>query len=457
MTLICDISPNQITVAPGQNAVWRITVQNTGDKAAEVLATVSGIKPEWVDVSPGQLHLHAEHQGAVVVTVTPSIEADEMQAEFTLTVLLTSPQHPEWQEQQRLSLRVTADDEFSLGPLIPRELRLPWYRRQIRFILPVANNCSRPLRFRLKGGDEASACNVTFSVPDVPEAMQGPDTLTAEPWLTTFVNVYVQPCRRRLFGLSKKDYYCTITATKLDQAPCRRSVLARVHSAPLISPLTLVCVILCLLVIGGLTSRALKESSFRGLCEWLGIPVPTSTLEPADDLLLIPPITQDESSAVGWGLPAGSTYQDMFVHIGAEYDLDWRLLAQQAYLESRLDPSAVGSGEEMGLMQIMPATWNEWAPRVGASDPFDPYENTRVAAAYMAYLKGRLVEAGFTQDYWVLVAYNWGPKNVQRLLVSGKSWGQIPERSRQYALEVVWAGKSGAPLPVPVDQIPVAD
>ena len=236
MTLICDFSPNQITVAPGQNAVWRVTIQNAGDKAAEVLTTVSGIKPAWVDVSPSLLHLHPGRQEAVVVTVTPSIEADETFANFTLTVLLTSPQYPEWQEEQQLNLRVTADDEFSLGPIIPRELDLPWYRRQVRFILPVANNCSRPLRFRLQGGDEASACNVIFSAPDVPEALQGGDTLTAEPWLTTFVNVYVRPCQRRLFGLTKKDYYCTITATKLDRAPCRRSVLARVHSAPVVSP-----------------------------------------------------------------------------------------------------------------------------------------------------------------------------------------------------------------------------
>ena len=456
MTLICDVSPNQITVAPGQNAVWRVSLQNDGDQTADIVATVSGINPEWVDVSPDELQLHSGRRGRMVVTVTPSIEADETEAEFALTLDLTSPQHPEWQEERKLLLRVTAADEFSLGPLIPREQDLPWYRREMRFILPVANNCSRPLRFRLQGCGEASACDVAFSVPDAPEALQGGDTLTAEPWLTTFVYAYVRPNRRRLIGMSKKDYYCTLTATKLDQAPCRRSVLARLHSAPLVRPQTLALAILCLLIIVGIVLGAINESFFEELVEDMGISTPAA-IPVLEDSLSIPPLDQETSEAIGPGLPAGSTYQDMFVHIGAEYDLDWRLLAQQAYLESRLDPSAVGRGEEMGLMQIMPATWNEWAPRVGVSDPFDPYENTKVAAAYMAYLKGRLVEAGFKQDYWVLVAYNWGPKNLQRLLINGRAWGEIPERSRQYALDVVWAGKSGAPLPVPVDQIPVVD
>jgi hypothetical protein len=456
VTLSCQVSHNQITVAPGQNAVWRVTVDNSTDKSAEIQASVVGVKPEWVDIAPATLNLQPQQQAAFVVTVTPSIEVEEISVDTALALRLTSPQIPDWTEERRLNLRVTAADEFSLGPLIPREQELPWYRRQIRFILPVANNCGRPLRFRLRCGDEESRCRVTFSVPDAPHALQDGDTLTAEPWLTTFVNVYIRPARRRLFGLGKQDYYCTITATKLEQALSRRSLLARIHSAPLLNPLNVAFFLLCLLIIGGLTLRALNEEAFLDLVERLRVPVPVST--PASEShLLLPPVLRVRKPPIGPGLPAGSTYQDMFVHIGADYGLDWQLLAQQAYLESRLDPHAVGQSNEMGLMQIMPATWDEWAPKVGASDPFDAYENTKVAAAYMATIKHHLVTAGFTQDYWVLVAYNWGPRNLQLLLMNGRSWGEIPERSRQYAMDVVWAGKSGAPLPVPMDQIPVAD
>lgn len=53
----------------------------------------------------------------------------------------------------------------------------------------------------------------------------------------------------------------------------------------------------------------------------------------------------------------------MFRAIGRRYDLSWRMLAAQAYIESSFDSVALGDGGAMGLMQIMPNTWREWRLR----------------------------------------------------------------------------------------------
>lgn len=133
------------------------------------------------------------------------------------------------------------------------------------------------------------------------------------------------------------------------------------------------------------------------------------------------------------------SYEAMFQEIAAEYELDWRLLAELAYQESRMNPVAVGSSNDMGLMQIIPATWNEWAPQVGVSDPFDPPSNARVAAAYLAYLREFSQAYGYPEEHWMIVGYNWGPNNLYRLFTSQGDWNHVPEPQRQYTIAILQA------------------
>jgi soluble lytic murein transglycosylase-like protein len=120
------------------------------------------------------------------------------------------------------------------------------------------------------------------------------------------------------------------------------------------------------------------------------------------------------------------TYEEMFQEIAPKYGLDWRLLARVAYRESRFDPAAVGQQQERGLMQIMPVTWAEWSPQVGVSDPFDPYSSVLVGAAYLAFLRDYFGDMGYSEERWMLAAYNWGPDNVRQLLENGGGWEQVP-------------------------------
>ena len=133
------------------------------------------------------------------------------------------------------------------------------------------------------------------------------------------------------------------------------------------------------------------------------------------------------------------TYEEMFREIASQYNLDWRLLAELAYQESRLNPLAMGKDNDMGLMQIIPSTWNEWAPQLGVTDPFDPYSNVLVGAAYLAYVRDFAMTRGHSEPHWMLIGYNWGPDNLGKLFAGNGDWAQVPARPRDYAVQILQA------------------
>jgi soluble lytic murein transglycosylase-like protein len=142
------------------------------------------------------------------------------------------------------------------------------------------------------------------------------------------------------------------------------------------------------------------------------------------------------------GSASSQTYGQMFQTVGGQFDLDWRMLAAQAYIESGFDSLALSDSGAMGLMQVLPDTWREWAPAVEASDPFDAYSSVLVAAAYLDYLRQRLASQGYPETEWMLVAYNWGPDRLNEFLTAGGTWDTLPEMRRQYAGEILRIAKS---------------
>ena len=152
-------------------------------------------------------------------------------------------------------------------------------------------------------------------------------------------------------------------------------------------------------------------------------------------------LTTTTSAAASGGPVAGRgsdmTYAQLFREIGLKYDLDWRMLAAQAYVESRFDTVAIGKDGDLGLMQVLPSTWGQWATVVDVSDPFDAYSNVLVAAAYLDYLRGLLAQRGLTDARWMLVAYNWGPDKLGNHLNANLSWDDLDPTLRQYAVDVL--------------------
>lgn len=107
--------------------------------------------------------------------------------------------------------------------------------------------------------------------------------------------------------------------------------------------------------------------------------------------------------------------------------------------ESANDPLAVSSAGAMGLMQIMPRTWDELRARYGlGSDPFEPRDNILAGTAYLREMYDRFGAPGF------LAAYNAGPERYAEHLATGR---QLPRETRAYvaALAPVVTGAPTVP------------
>lgn len=107
-----------------------------------------------------------------------------------------------------------------------------------------------------------------------------------------------------------------------------------------------------------------------------------------------------------------SKYDSLLRRHAGELRWDWRLLASQAYQESRFDPGARSWAGAQGLLQLMPGTARE----VGVSDPNDPAQNVAGAVRYLQGLIrtwSKLIPEPSEQLKFVLASYNVGTGHVQ--------------------------------------------
>jgi membrane-bound lytic murein transglycosylase F len=106
-------------------------------------------------------------------------------------------------------------------------------------------------------------------------------------------------------------------------------------------------------------------------------------------------------------LPA---YREVFAQAGAEYGIDWRLLAAIGYQESHWDPEAVSPTGVRGIMMLTEAT----ADVIGIQDRVDPEQSILGGAEYFVRTKERLPKSIKEPDrtWFALAAYNVGYGHV---------------------------------------------
>ncbi|RWQ37071.1 MAG: lytic transglycosylase domain-containing protein [Mesorhizobium sp.] len=114
--------------------------------------------------------------------------------------------------------------------------------------------------------------------------------------------------------------------------------------------------------------------------------------------------------------------------------------------ESAQDIGAVSSAGAMGLMQIMPATWNELrVPYRLGDDPFDPRDNILAGTAYLRAMLDRYGNVGA-----MLAAYNAGPGRYDEYLSAGRP---LPAETRDYVAKLAPL-LGGATLPKRTEAAP---
>ena len=112
--------------------------------------------------------------------------------------------------------------------------------------------------------------------------------------------------------------------------------------------------------------------------------------------------------------------------------VDRNLVKAVIQAESAYNPSATSVKGAMGLMQLMPATAQQYSVR----DPYDPAENIR---AGVAYLKSLLTKYSHNVEL-ALAAYNAGPGAVAK-------YGTVPpyRETKDYVKRITVAVDAAAP------------
>ncbi len=104
-------------------------------------------------------------------------------------------------------------------------------------------------------------------------------------------------------------------------------------------------------------------------------------------------------------------YDPIFRRYAPVINWDWRMLAAQAYTESRFNPKARSFAGARGLMQIMPRTGRSY----GLRKPTDPEQSVRAAVSYIADLDKMFeqkVPDPEQRKKFVLASYNGGQGHI---------------------------------------------
>lgn len=122
-----------------------------------------------------------------------------------------------------------------------------------------------------------------------------------------------------------------------------------------------------------------------------------------------------------------SPYDDLMRQHAIALGWDWRLLAAQAYQESKFDAEAESWAGAIGLMQLLPSTGELYK----VTNMSDPAQSLRAATDYLLWLDGiwtKYVPDAEERRKFVLASYNAGQGHVLDARRLARKYGKNPER-----------------------------
>lgn len=128
-------------------------------------------------------------------------------------------------------------------------------------------------------------------------------------------------------------------------------------------------------------------------------------------------------------LPKGafSVYDSLFKRYSDSIGWDWRLLAAQAWVESKFDTTVVSWAGARGLMQIMPGTARAYG--ITPEEAVNPEKSIQAACASLGDLKNymaRRVPDPAEREKFVIAAYNSGLGHVADAMALAQKYGKDP-------------------------------
>lgn len=497
--IVITLSNRRQSIEAGATATYELILLNNGPQPARFTIRFAESQPgRWLAGPIPDALLQPGERTTVTVSLTPPRAAISRAGDYQLTFVVTTDAYPQRQSQSAALLTIAPFVELKLGKLVAPYRTLTWWRRSVTVTAPVINSGNHPVAALVRANDDAGVCQLTFHGAGVRQVRQQQALVTIPPGRMTPVAMQLYAQSPVWFGRAKRVCPIQVSVAAKATPQVTQSAAFKVALAPVIGPwqvaslLGLFAFVVTGVGLGGLALLIALLVSFAqptaptptmivppppSIVTILVQPAPVSVQSPTNNVTTPPvvangnpvvvnpapepqpdvrnpavPLVQIDQVSSPAGAPVGNatggvadqsaaqttmTYAQMFREVGQRYDLNWRMLAAQAYVESSFDPLALGSHGDLGLMQIRPSTWREWAPAVTAADPFDSYSNVLVAAVYLDYLRTTLSKQGHSEREWMLVAYNWGPDKVLQHLANGGRWEDLAAERRQYAEEVL--------------------
>ena len=500
--LIATLTERHLTVQPGAEVTYTLSLLNNGPQAGLFTVTVEGwIDERWLVAPTPAVDLAPGERRTVTVTLQPTRTTRTQAGQRALVFCVRADSYPDRFTRVGALLTIDGYSDVRIGQVQPQSATLSWWQPATTLTLPVINRSNHALAVRLTAHDREQQCHFTVTLPG--SKANAKNVVTLQPGQRTEATVQVRLHNHPRWRSQKLALPLQLRLAAVDGSTPVQRATATISALPLIGLWQLTslvgvgALILAAVGIAGLSAllffvvsfaqpeRAAQNSQAaqppiviyvqqplperQAVSAAVGAPAAVPVAAPVQSTaaqpnviqvgqetrdLAAPLVSAEQISAPGTGVvsPAGAmagatapaattektmTYGTLFQEIAQRYDLNWRLLAAQAYVESSFDSLALGQQGHLGLMQIAPNTWREWAPKVDVADPFDSYSNVMVAAIYSDYLRTTLSKRGFGQPQWTLVAYNWGVDKVLQHLESGKGWDDLNPARQQYATEVM--------------------
>jgi membrane-bound lytic murein transglycosylase F len=122
-----------------------------------------------------------------------------------------------------------------------------------------------------------------------------------------------------------------------------------------------------------------------------------------------------------------SSYDEIFKKYAHNIGWDWRMLAAQAYIESRFNNSAVSWAGAKGLMQLMPSTARAYG--LSAGNVANPDLNVKAAVKSLkdldSYLSKKVPDKSERKKF-IIAAYNSGIGHINDAIALARKYGKNP-------------------------------
>ncbi|PSU34052.1 lytic transglycosylase F [Photobacterium lutimaris] len=122
--------------------------------------------------------------------------------------------------------------------------------------------------------------------------------------------------------------------------------------------------------------------------------------------------------------------ENRFIRYGDMYDINWLIIAAQAYQESGFDQSKRSHAGAIGIMQVLPQTASE--PYINIRNIQNIENNIHAGVKYMDFIRERYVTDDDTDElnqlYFALASYNAGPNRIRRLRKVAEERGYDPTK-----------------------------